>query len=166
MYSTKLLVPLVLATTALSKCGDYDGCPLTETCTTVTRTTTTETCMPTPTCVGVYCKPTHSTFYPGSMLTNIQRAVYPAPDLSAAHLTAQRINVGRPIRSGLTAPKTMVCARTTKDAVMGISVLGGFAGEVYSLCSSGRVTEGGRSMLISNSFSRPFPATNHSKRHK
>lgn len=56
MHLPAILLSLTLATTAASKCGDYDGCPLTETCTTVTRTTAIETCMPTPTCAGVYCK--------------------------------------------------------------------------------------------------------------
>ncbi|KAJ6188765.1 hypothetical protein N7519_003673 [Penicillium mononematosum] len=59
---------LVLAHLTLSQaaacpargCGSADACVLTETCTTATfvspSTTTITTCVPTPTCAGVYCK--------------------------------------------------------------------------------------------------------------
>lgn len=53
-------------------CGDADACVGTELCTTATftapTTTTITTCVPTPTCLGVYCK--LKIFWVGKFLAN------------------------------------------------------------------------------------------------
>ncbi|RDW86962.1 uncharacterized protein DSM5745_03604 [Aspergillus mulundensis] len=94
-------------------CGAYDACIGTETCVTKTFTTPVSTvvttCVPTPTCIGVYA----------------QDNVSPAP-ASAVPDTARPLAAAAPIVTGRIALRIWDPALRMRTAAMGIRVIRGF----------------------------------------
>ncbi|KAJ6008311.1 hypothetical protein N7540_012287 [Penicillium herquei] len=118
----KSLTLLVLYQTATgaAKCGDADACIGTEICTTATFTTpvqtTITTCVPTPTCLGVY-----------ALIIFQLNATSAIPLAIAAPATALQPCADPPISNGQDVKRTAVHALLLRIVATGTNVSTGFA---------------------------------------